>query len=166
MNNINTEDSVRITKKFINLFVNEGKSMVDNRDKDHDKNLTEKDNIHTNCVGNKVDPEDDIENWLGHSLPDKWQLVHCWQNCPVGFITNFVASVSAQFSLLFSDLQSIFGDGTFAEESVIVALEDEKSRADVEHDLPGDKGFPCETDNTFIWSVSQQISKMLQSFFP
>ena len=53
MNNIDTEDGIRISQQFINLFVDECKSVEHNRDKDHDKNFTEKDHINTNDVGNK-----------------------------------------------------------------------------------------------------------------
>ena len=161
MNNINTEDGVRIAKEFVNLFVDEGKRMVDNGYKDHDKDLTEKDNIHADGVGNKIDPEEDIKNWLRHSLPDKRQLVNCGQNCPVCFITDFVAWMSTQFPLLFSDLQSILRKAAvFAEESVVVALEDEESCTNVKHDLPSNERFPGETYNTFIWPVRQQIPKL------
>ena len=42
-------------------------------------------------------------------------------------------------------------------EPVIVGLEDEGGGGDVEHDFPGDEGFPGELDHRLVGHVRQQV---------
>ena len=76
MNNIDTEYAVRISKQFVNLFVDEWECVEHYWYKNHYKNFTEKYNINTDNIGHKVDPENNIQNIFRKIVFQEWQLVN------------------------------------------------------------------------------------------
>ena len=64
MNNTDIEYAVRVAKEDVNLLVDEVEGMEDDGDHHHDEDLTKKDNIEADHIGDQVEDEQGILEWF------------------------------------------------------------------------------------------------------
>ena len=64
MDDTDIEYAVRVAKEDVNLLVDEEECMEDDGDHHHDEDLTEKDNIEADHIGNQVEDEQCILEWF------------------------------------------------------------------------------------------------------
>ena len=105
MNNVDAENAVRVPKKLVNLLVDEGKCMIDDGHKDHDKDFTEKNNIDTDDVSHEVNPKEDVLDIRGEVFSDEWKLIDRCKNCSVALLFKSISHVLTNILLFFSYLK-------------------------------------------------------------
>ena len=161
VDHVDAEDAVRVAQQAVNLFVDESEGVEYYGHHHHEEHLAEEADVDADHIGHEVDPEDGVQHRAGESVSDEGQLVDCGQNC----------SVAARGSLVSAQGVSSAGRVILArvlEEPVVVRLEDEERRGDVEHDLPRDEGLPGEPHHALVRLVRQQVPgvQILHLSFP